>query len=783
MIPSLSLLAFTLATTSPAWAQTAGTFADGGNTQVSAMMMFVGNKDQVYILDKAEGNAAQVNGHPAWGSVWNIDTHEVVVQDVKTNVFCSSGMHLPNGSFVTFGGNGAITKGGNVGSVLNDEGSASYDALYQDYDGGKAIRVLDPCSAGSDFQSTQCGWFDDPSVLAMQKRRWYSTAEPTAEGDIVIIGGFANGGYINRNYPNVDPEFEGGAAECTYEYYPANGRTATTMQFMINTSGLNSYPHTFLMPSGKMFVQANVSTVLWNHTSNEETALPDMPGGVVRVYPASGAVAMLPLTPKNNYNPTILFCGGSDMPDYSWGNYSWPFINTWEYPASTDCHRITPEPEDGSAPVYVKDDDMLQGRTMGQFVILPTGVLLVVNGGINGTAGYSTMTLQTTSYSDMPYGMSLASGPVGTPALYDPEADSGKRWSNDGFSTSDIARLYHSSAIVLPDTSVLIGGSNPNVDVNLTTYFNTEYRAEIFYPPYFSASTRPEPTGLPSKLSYGGDYFDVTIPSSSYSGDSNDAAASAFVSVLRTGWTTHAMNMGQRYLQLNSTYTVNSNGTIVLHVSQMPPNANIYQPGPAFLHVVVNGIPSNGSYVIIGSGNIETQTLASAVVLPANVNDTKAQGSADGSTTSSSSGDQNNSGSKTNTAAVVGGVVGGLVVLGILGALVGICLSRRRREANRQPTSSYAMRDGPGYGASLGAGAGAGGTDKALRSSDSSAFIPLQHAYNQNESWSSSTASLQAPYQDQYESHDRNGMSMDYDPYAVESRMSTSTPVGRPHRY
>ena len=32
--------------------------------------MFVGNKDKVYIIDKAEGNAAQINGHPAWGSVW-----------------------------------------------------------------------------------------------------------------------------------------------------------------------------------------------------------------------------------------------------------------------------------------------------------------------------------------------------------------------------------------------------------------------------------------------------------------------------------------------------------------------------------------------------------------------------------------------------------------------------------------------------------------------------------------------------------------------------------------
>lgn len=32
--------------------------------------MFLGNEEKVYILDKAEGNAAQINGHPAWGSAW-----------------------------------------------------------------------------------------------------------------------------------------------------------------------------------------------------------------------------------------------------------------------------------------------------------------------------------------------------------------------------------------------------------------------------------------------------------------------------------------------------------------------------------------------------------------------------------------------------------------------------------------------------------------------------------------------------------------------------------------
>ncbi len=32
--------------------------------------MFVGSKDKVYILDKVEGNAHQINGHPLYASVW-----------------------------------------------------------------------------------------------------------------------------------------------------------------------------------------------------------------------------------------------------------------------------------------------------------------------------------------------------------------------------------------------------------------------------------------------------------------------------------------------------------------------------------------------------------------------------------------------------------------------------------------------------------------------------------------------------------------------------------------
>jgi len=44
----------------------------------------------------------------------------------------------------------------------------------------------------------------------MQKQRWYAGAESLPDGSVVLVGGFVNGGYVNRNFPNIDPEFEGG---------------------------------------------------------------------------------------------------------------------------------------------------------------------------------------------------------------------------------------------------------------------------------------------------------------------------------------------------------------------------------------------------------------------------------------------------------------------------------------------------------------------------------------------------------------------------------------------
>jgi hypothetical protein len=77
------------------------------------------------------------------------------------------------------------------------------------------------------------------------------------------------------------------------------------------------------------------------------------------------------------------------------------------------------------------------------------------------------------------------------------------------------------------------------------------------------------------------------------------------------------MNFGQRYLELETSYTKDEDkDDITLNVSQMPPNANIFQPGPAYIFLVVDGIPSQGEMIMIGSGNIEKQTLLAKTVLP-----------------------------------------------------------------------------------------------------------------------------------------------------------------------
>ena len=91
--------------------------------------------------------------------------------------------------------------------------------------------------------------------------------------------------------------------------------------------------------------------------------------------------------------------------------------------------------------------------------------MFVISGALNETAGFANQTLHIPSLVQMPYYQSLASGSIGTPAIYNPYLPKGLRWSKTGLDSSSTARLYHSTAMLLLDASLLIAGSNPDLDV------------------------------------------------------------------------------------------------------------------------------------------------------------------------------------------------------------------------------------------------------------------------------------------------------------------------------
>lgn len=563
------------------------TFEIVGNSGVSAQMMFnPGVGPWVYILDKTENNPMNVTGqygtHAAWGTKYNWQTNEVEAMDVDSNTFCAGGAPLANGTWAIFGGNQPVTTGGVA---------TTGQAVYKDTDGGTAIRMLSPDVAGTaeyvqGSQPFNKADGDTGGWLQMTGRRWYPTIEPLEDGSLIVIGGDKNGGYVNTAAQD-NP---------TIEFFPPKGDgNAVSLPWLSETLPVNLYALTWMLPSGKLFMQANRSTILYDWHKDSYTYLADMPYAV-RVYPASAATAMMPLTPANNYTATILFCGGSNPPQ--WGDDGSSRYNVTAIPADNTCVRISP---DAANPKYEDDDFLHQGRSMGSFAYLPDGTLWMGNGVAMGTAGYG---------DDMwSVGESYGQAPIYTPGLYDPSKPKGYRWSFD-LAASTEERMYHSTVVLLADGSLMISGSNPNKDYT-TAQWGTKYSVERWYPSWFNEE-RPGTAGFPSTLSYGGSYWEIKLNTTD-----ETVVKSAKVNVVRGGFSTHAMSMGQRFLELSTSYTIDTDtNTTTLHVSQMPPNAALFQPGPAMMFLVLDGVPSWGEYVIVGSGSIGTQPTAAAEALP-----------------------------------------------------------------------------------------------------------------------------------------------------------------------
>jgi len=185
----------------------------------------------------------------------------------------------------------------------------------------------------------------------------------------------------------------------------------------------------------------------------------------------------------------------------------------------------------------------------------------------------------------LPDGNVLVTGGGTTTGAYDtPNAVyAAEEWSPTTQTFTTLAsmatwRLYHHTAVLLPDARVLVTGSGRSPGPDTRDQLNYE----IFSPPYLFKGARPVISSAPAALTYN-QAFTVQTP---------DAGRIASVVLIADGNVTHGFNMNQHFVPL--TFTVGSGSLTVT----APANANLATPGYYMLFIVdSSGIPSVAAMV------------------------------------------------------------------------------------------------------------------------------------------------------------------------------------------
>ncbi|KAF8936845.1 hypothetical protein BGZ58_003613 [Dissophora ornata] len=271
----------------------------------------------------------------AWSTEFSTTDGKWRSLNVHSNMFCSAGGYLPDGTVVSIAG-----------------GQPS-DKVQQGYNG---IRLYKPCNG------TQCDWQQNFDVH-LQEKRWYPTVESLASGDLFIIGGSNHAASINNGHINV-PNFE--------LFPPLPGpRKTIDFPFLVETLPNNLYPIVHLLPDKNLFILASTKAVILStSTWKIIKRLPDIPGAP-RNYPLTAGSVLLPLTPENNFEPEILVCGGAT--EFSTRAKS-----------VESCGRIAPL---SKKPTW-EMEDMPLGRMMPDMAHLADGSIAIMNGADTGTAGF-----------------------------------------------------------------------------------------------------------------------------------------------------------------------------------------------------------------------------------------------------------------------------------------------------------------------------------------------------------------------------------------------------------
>ena len=394
--------------------------------------------------------------------------------------------------------------------------------------------------------------------------RWYPGVITLANGDVLAVSGHPDV-RDHRGHNNDQPELYSPSAD-TWKLQPGERFDRDTRDEQPGSFvGARFYPRMHLLPDGNVFfVSPTTSTVPGVPPSNNlacrvydpisgltvgGTIPPPEGGDNLYTNGYSYSSVLLPLLPGDNYRPRILVCGRRTARriDFPAGP-PWQPVPKWADTAARE----------GAAAGKL--------RLFCNATILPTGDVFVC-GGIDGSVRDGSITEivdDTVGYPD--------TRAVRHAELYDPGIrwDSGGRYVGpDRWHTIDeaqVARNYHSTALLMPDGRVWTAGSSKNHKQG-----DGELRIELWKPPYDNDPSRPDLMTAPASIEYGRS-FEVRC---------NHAAHIGAVALIRCGSVTHAFNFDQRYVGLTFQYLAEDRLRI-----HSPPNGGIAPPGYYLLWVV-----------------------------------------------------------------------------------------------------------------------------------------------------------------------------------------------------
>lgn len=499
--------------------------------------LWVGNTNGTIALENARVRILDLrSGSPKWttSTLERGTTDEAQAGAAIHDMFCSDQKLLYTGDVLVAGGS---------------RWDVPDDTRFPEPRGVTTTRVFDAATDG--FRT----------VAEMQEPRWYPSLVTLADGRVLVASG------VRRAFGTfMSPEASFSQVRLTELYNPraeewADGGTSD-WSFPL-------YPRLHLMPDGKVFYGGAGQS--WNpvgETADQAT------WGFRRVYDAStrrwqildharygvrsgAASVMLRLEPPYKQAEILVTGGTLGSTPGTWAATTLSEVVRWTRAGIEDVgERKTP-----IAGLAGDRSQLRNRRWFGTPVLLPTGEVFLVNGG---------------DADDVIDPGSAAA--VRTPELYDPRTGS---WTELASSRRD--RVYHNTAVLLPDGRVLVGGNAPHP----AHYFRHDDRVarsnnfrdatfEIYEPPYLFRgrrpkvrSVRPARRGTVLRLSLGAD---------------TKAQAISDVVLVRMGANTHSMDADMRAAKLSH---AGAGRRVVAHLPRRG-DGRILPPGPYYVFAMRN---------------------------------------------------------------------------------------------------------------------------------------------------------------------------------------------------